>query len=76
MVAFGDSGNRVMGSVDGGFTWDTKLEYPPGLQGDLRPVQAFANGEAWVAGGGPDPENPFELQAHFWHTTDFGENWR
>ena len=63
-----------MGTTDGGFTWEPKLE--PTVLGDLQPIQAFPNGEAWVAGGGPDPENPFQIQAQFWHTTDWGENWR
>lgn len=74
VVAFGSSGNVVMGTADGGFTWELKLE--PTVLGDLRPIQALPNGEAWVAGGGPDPENPFQIQAHFWHTTDFGDNWK
>ena len=74
VVAFGSSGNVVMGTTDGGFTWEPKLE--PTVLGDLQPIQAFPNGEAWVAGGGPDPENPFQIQAQFWHTTDWGENWR
>ena len=63
-----------MGTTDGGFTWEPALE--PTVLGDLQPIQAFPNGEAWVAGGGPDPENPFQIQAQFWHTTDWGENWR
>lgn len=75
-MANGYDRSQILATADGGFTWEPRFEYPPDLEGSLTRMVAMPNGEAWACGGGPDPENPFLREAHFWHTMNFGETWQ
>jgi photosystem II stability/assembly factor-like uncharacterized protein len=70
-VAEGPGGAMIMNTHDGGKTWNTRVNEPAGAS--CVAVKMIDDMEGWAACG--IAISQFDIQSHFWHTTDGGDNW-
>lgn len=70
-VGENDDNAFVVGTKDGGNTWQTVLTAPAGVS--LVAVRMLSPNEAWVAGGAQSRAGG--LQGYYYHTTDAGASW-
>jgi len=69
-VAEGSDGGHIFTTNDGGTTW-TQTNFLTGAQ--CSSVKAISATEYWAACG--VPVSQFDLEAHFFHSTDTGKSW-